>query len=34
MINYDANKKDIEKYIILLIDLDIDLDTNTQKYHL
>ena len=34
MINYDATKKDIEKYIILLIDLDIDLDTNTQKYHL
>ena len=34
MINYDANKKDIEKYIILLIDLDIDFDTNTQKYHL
>ena len=34
MINYDANKKDIEKYIILLIDLDIDLDTNTQKHHL
>ena len=34
MINYDANKKDIEKYTILLIDLDIDLDTNTQKYHL
>ena len=34
MINYDANKKDIEKYIILLIDLDIDLDTNSQKYHL
>ena len=34
MINYDANEKDIEKYIILLIDLDIDLDTNTQKYHL
>lgn len=34
MINYDANKKDIEKYIILLIDLGTDLDTNTQKYHL